>query len=185
MPFGSLWLPVVVSSIAVFVLSAIVHMVLRTHRADYKGLPNEGAVADVMRKGGLAPGYYVTPYCPDPKQMADPAVKERYDKGPVAMIAVVPNGLPRMGIHLTQWFLFCLLMSFVCAYIARHTLQPGADPMMVMRIIGAVAFVGYGLPALVNSIWHGIPWTNTVRMLMDGAVYALATGLTFRLLWPA
>lgn len=185
MPFGSLWLPVVVASVVVFFLSFLIHMVLRSHRADYKGLPNEDAVAEVMRKGGIAPGYYTIPYCPDPKQMADPAIQQRYEKGPVALIAVVPNGPPRMAGYLAQWFGFCLLTSFVCGYVARHTLQPGADPMMVLRITGTIAFVAHGFSALVDSIWRGIPWTNTVRNLIDGLVYALATGLTFRLLWPA
>ena len=44
MPFGSLWLPVVLSAVAVFVISAILHMVLKYHKRDYRGLPNEEAV---------------------------------------------------------------------------------------------------------------------------------------------
>src|SRR5258708_920215 len=50
MPFGSLWLPVVVSAVAVFIVSSIVHMVLRYHRADYKRLPDEDSVAAALRK---------------------------------------------------------------------------------------------------------------------------------------
>ncbi|MGH6690326.1 MAG: hypothetical protein ACREF4_06580 [Gammaproteobacteria bacterium] len=28
-------------------------------------------------------------------------------------------------------------------------------------------------------------WSNTARFVFDAAVYALLTGLTFRMLWPA
>ena len=48
-----------------------------------------------------------------------------------------------------------------------------------------MAFAAYSLSNVVDSIWKGQPWANTVRAVADGTVYALLTGLTFRLLWPA
>jgi len=185
MPFGSLWLPVLASAAAVFVASSLVHMVLRYHKADYRGLPNEEDVRAAMRKETLPPGYYVVPYCADPSQMKDPAVAKKYTEGPVAVIAVMQSALPRMGLYLGQWFGFCLLSSFVVGYVARHTLGAGADPLAVMRVTGSIAFAIYGLGALPDSIWRGIPWSNTGRSLIDAAIYALVTGLIFRLLWPA
>jgi hypothetical protein len=184
MPFGTLWLPCVVSAVAVFVASSIAHMVLKYHRADYRGLPDEEAFAEPMRKMGLAPGLYVHPHCPDPSKMKDPAVQARYAKGPVALIALLPSGMPRMGKLLGLWFGFCLLVSFVAAYVARHTLPLEADGLLVMRITGAVAFAGYGLGHLQDTIWHGQPVGNTVRGVIDAVVYAVLTGLVFRLLWP-
>jgi hypothetical protein len=86
---------------------------------------------------------------------------------------------------LTLWFFFSLFVSFVAAYVARHTLQPGADGLLVMRITGTVAFAGYGVSHVSDSIWKGQPWSNTMRDLLDAAIYAVLTGLTFRLLWPA
>ena len=74
MPFGSLWLPVVVSAVAVWIVSAIVHMVLRYHRADIKGLPDEESVAAALRKDAPAPGIYFIPHCADFSQLKDPAV---------------------------------------------------------------------------------------------------------------
>ena len=87
--------------------------------------------------------------------------------------------------HLALWFGFCVLVSFVAAYVARHTLQPGADGMLVMRITGTVAFAGYVASEVSDSIWKGQPWANTFRFLIDGIVYSVLTGLTFRLMWPA
>lgn len=184
MPFGSLWLPVVVSAVVVFLISSVLHMALKYHAADYKKLPNEEAVRDALGKGSLAPGLYQLPYCSHMKEMQDPAKKALYEKGPVGVITIIPNGLPAMGKYLGQWFVFVFFMSFTAAYIARHTLQPGADGMLVTRITGTVAFAGYGLTNVLDSIWKGQPWSNTGRSLLDGLIYAVATGATFCLLWP-
>src|SRR5690348_12659684 len=122
MPLGSLLLPGIVSAVAVFIASSIVHMVLRYHRADYRQLPDEESVAGSVRKAALGPGLYAMPYCTDMAQMKDPAFQKKYAEGPVALLTVLRNGPPNMGKHLAQWFLLCLLVSFVAAYIARHTL---------------------------------------------------------------
>ena len=184
MPFGSLWLPVVVSAVAVWLLSAVLHMALKYHRADYKRLPDEEAVAAALRKDSPPPGLYAVPWCLDAAAMKDPAVQERYRRGPVGLIALMKNGPPAMGRHLTLWFLFCLLVSFVASYVARHTLTPADPALLAMRVTGTVAFVGYGFGAFQDSIWHGIPWGNSIRALIDAAIYALVTGTVFWWLWP-
>src|SRR5258706_9336708 len=111
-------------------------------------------------------------------------MREKFDKGPVAMLSIHPKGQPNMGKHLGLWFGFTLLVSFTAAYVARHTLHPGDDGMLVMRITGTVAFAGYALSHVVDSIWKGQPWSNTLRSLVYGLVYAVLTGLVFRLMWP-
>jgi len=184
MPFGSLWIPVIVSAIVVFVASSILHMALKYHKADYKVLTNEDAVREAISRGNPSPGIYVTPHCTDMKQMKDPAMVDKYVKGPIAIMSILPKGAPNMGKHLSLWFGFCVLVSFVAAYVARHTLTPGADGMLVMRITGTVAFATYALSELSASIWKGQPWANTLRHAVDGLIYALLTGLTFRLMWP-
>jgi hypothetical protein len=184
MPFGSLWLPVLVSAVVVFVLSSIAHMALKHHKADYKRLPSEDAVAAALRP--IPPrGLYMLPYCEHSSAMKDPKFMKRYEEGPNALVTVLPNGAPQMGKLLLLWFGLCLLVSFVAAYIARHTLQPGEEGMTVMQITGAVAFTGYGIGPIQDAIWKGIPWSNSLRGIADAVVYAVATGFVFRLLWPA
>ncbi|HET6372955.1 MAG TPA: hypothetical protein VFG76_06595 [Candidatus Polarisedimenticolia bacterium] len=184
MPFGSLWLPVIVSAAVVFVASSILHMALKYHKADIKRLPNEDNVRDALGKGSPSPGLYFTPYCPGHKEMKEPATIARFEKGPVAVVTVMPNGAPKMGKLLGLWFGFSLLVSFVTGYVARHTLHYGDDGMLVMRITCTVAFAGYGLSHVSDSIWKGQPWGNTARALLDAAIYSVLTGLTFRLMWP-
>ena len=183
MPFGSLWIPVLASAAAVFVVSSILHMALRYHRADHRQLPGEDAIREALGKQKLAPGLYMTPYC-EMKEMSEPAMKEKFEKGPIAIVSVLPNGMPAMGKLLGLWFGFCVLVSFVAAYIARHTLNADTDGLTVMRITGTVAFAGYFLGNMSDSIWKAQPWSNTARFLIDGVSYAVVTGLTFKLLWP-
>jgi len=184
MPFGSLWIPVIVSAVVVFMGSSILHMVLKYHRADYKGLPSEDAVREALGKAGAAPGVYVTPHCEEMKQMQDPAMKAKYEKGPVAIITLLPNGQVVLAKHLSLWFAFILFVSFTAAYVARITLMPGMDGMLVMRVTGTVAFAAYGLSHVSDSIWKGQPWSNTARALLDSVIYSVLTGVTFRMLWP-
>ena len=184
MPFLSLWIPVLVSAVVVFVISSVLHMALTYHRADYKALPNEGAVRDALGKGSLPPGLYQLPYCASSKEMQDPAHKAKFEQGPVGVITIIANGMPAMPKYLAQWFMFCVLVSFIAAYVARHTLHFGGDGPLAMRVTGIVAFAAYGLTNVLDSIWKGQPWSNTARSLIDGVIYAAATGATFCLLWP-
>ena len=48
---GSLWLPIVLSAVLVFITSSIIHMVLKYHNRDYRKLPNEDAVRAAIRAG--------------------------------------------------------------------------------------------------------------------------------------
>lgn len=184
MPFGSLWLPGVVSAVAVFFLSSLLHMVLKYHKDDFRRLAGEDAVADALRRAAPAPGVYAIPYV-EPSQFKDPAVRKRFEDGPIAHIHIAPNGPPAMGRYLSQWFLFCLLTSFVTAYVARHTLTYRTPGLEILRITGVVSFVAYAFGYLQDSIWRAVPWSTALRGILDAVIYAVATGLVFRLLWPA
>ena len=41
---ASLWLPILLSAVAVFVASSLIHMLFKWHNRDYRKLPNEDAV---------------------------------------------------------------------------------------------------------------------------------------------
>lgn len=181
---GSLVVPIVVAAVFVFVVSSLIHMVLKWHKGDYRGLARESDAADALRGSVSGPGIYNLPYCSDMKEMGNADMKAKYDKGPVAMIVVLPNGMPAMGKLLGLWFVYSLLVSLFCAYIAGHTLAADAHYLAVFRIVGAVAFVGYSLPNMVDSIWKGFPWSATAKHMFDGLLYALVTAGVFGWLWP-
>jgi hypothetical protein len=116
--------------------------------------------------------------------MATPEMQEKLRQGPQGLLIVRPSGVPNMGKYLATWFGYCLLVSVFVAYIAGRALEPGIDYLEVFRIAGAVAFMAYGVGQIVDSIWHGFPWSNTARALVDGLVYALMTAGAFGWLWP-
>jgi len=181
---GDLWLPILVASVLVFIVSAIIHMVLKYHNKDYTRLPNEEAVRAAIRGGNPGPAQYVIPYCPDMKDMEKPEIKQKYLEGPVAVINLLRPGVPNMGKYLSQWFAYLLVVSLFIGYVASHSLPREATYLQVFRIVGAIGFLVYGLGQLPASIWMGKPWRITVKDMIDGLVYGLVTAGTFGWLWP-
>ena len=128
-PALTLWLPILVSAVFVFIVSSIIHMVLTYHRNDYKAVDAEDEVMDALRPCNISEGEYFIPYVNDPKQRETDEFKAKLEKGPVA-------------------------------------------------------FAGYGLAMMQNSIWYGRGWGNTVKSMFDGFIYALVTAGTIGWLWP-
>src|SRR5690606_15136055 len=106
-----LWLPILLSAVAVFIVSSIIHMVLQWHASDYRGLSNEGEVAAAIRAGSPGPGMYYLPHCKSMKDMGSAEMQEKFRQGPVAKIVLRGNGMPSMGASLLQWFVLCLVVS--------------------------------------------------------------------------
>jgi len=180
----SLWLPILLSAVAVFILSSILHMVLRYHWSDLKGLPDEPGVLEALRGFNIPPGDYHFPHAVDMKEMGSPEFTEKCKQGPLAFMTVLRPGVPSMVPQLTQWFIYTLVIGVFVAYIARITLPAGADYQLVSRVTGAVAFCGYSLALLQNSIWYKRNWAATLKSVFDGLLYALVTGGMFGWLWP-
>ena len=96
----SLWLPVLLSAVVVFVLSALVHMVLGYHANDLRKLPDEDAVADAIRKWNIPAGEYILPRPANMKDMNTPEFREKVKKGPGALLTVWEGRNPSMGANL-------------------------------------------------------------------------------------
>ena len=181
---ASLWLPIVLSAVIVFFASFIIHMVLTHHRNDCGKLPNEEAILEAMRREGMRPGFYAFPHHATPKDMGSPEMIEKYKKGPVGIMAVIPSGPPAMGKYLSVWFAYCVVISVFVAYLAGRTLSAGTEYLAVFRVAGTSAFLAYSMGQPVDSIWKGQPWSVTAKHVVDGLVYALLTAGTFGWLWP-
>jgi hypothetical protein len=181
-PVSSLWLPIVLSAVLVFVASSILHMVLPYHRSDYKALHSEDDVQTALRHFNIPRGDYMLP-APNPRAMRDPAFVEKMKRGPVALITVMPGDFA-MGGKLVQWFVFCLVVSLFAAYLAGLALAPGAPYLRVSQVASCAAFMGYGLGAVPPSIWYSKSWTTTIKTLIDALIYGFITGGALGWLWP-
>lgn len=183
-PILALWLPILVAAVIVFVVSSILHMVLPYHKGDYARLPNEDDVMEAMRKAGVKPGDYMMPCPSSMASLKDPAYLDKYAKGPVAAMTVMPGGTPTMGAQLAQWFVYSVVVGVFAAYIAGRALGPGAHYLAVFRFAGATAFIGYSLALWQDTIWYRKKTSTTIKNTIDGMIYGLVTGGTFGWLWP-
>jgi len=184
-PILSLWLPILLSAVIVFVVSSIIHMVLPYHRSDFGKLPDEDGVMDALREFNIPPGEYVMPCAGSPKEMKTPEFTAKLGKGPAAFMTVVPSGPPAMGRSLIEWFLYSVVVGILAAYVTGRALGPGAHYLAVFRFAGCTAFIGYAVALWQNSIWYRRAWSTTLKSTFDGLVYALLTAGTFGWLWPA
>jgi hypothetical protein len=178
----TLWMPIVLSAVFVFIVSSVIHMVLGYHASDYKSLPDEEQAMNKLRDLNIPPGHYAVPKAGSMKEFNSPEFQAKMAKGPNMFLSVRKPGMS-MGSSLLKWFGFLLLVNVFVAYVASHTISPGADYLTVHRVAGCVAFMGFGLGLFQDAIWEGKSWGATWKMLFDALVYALVTGGTFGWLW--
>ncbi len=180
----SLWLPILLSAIVVFIVSSFIHMVLPYHRTDFKKLPAEDEVMESLRKFNLPRGDYAVPCAGHPKVMRSPEYLDKLTKGPVIFMTVLKSGSQSMIGGLVLWFIYSVIVSIFAAYIASRAVGITASYLAVFRFIGATAFIGYSLALLQNSIWYKRNWCATLKSMFDGLIYALLTAGIFGWLWP-
>src|SRR5947209_17086939 len=180
----ALWLPIVVSSVLVFVVSSAIHMASPWHKSDYPKVPNEDRLRDALRPLAVPPGDYMVPRPASMQEMRSPEFLEKMKKGPVMMLTVIPNGPPSMTKSLVLWFLYSAVVGLFAAYVAGRALPAGASYLRVFQLVGAAAFLGYAVALWQMSIWYRRKWSTTVKATVDGLVYALLTAGTFGWLWP-
>ncbi len=183
-PVMSLWVPILLSAVIVFLASSLLHMVLPIHKNDLRRMSNEDAALDAFRRLNLPPGDYAVPMAGSMAAMKDPAFVEKMKKGPLVFMTVAPGGSVSMGQPLTLWFLYSVVVSVFAAYIAGRALEPGAHYLEVFRFAGATAFLGYSMALPQNSIWWRKNWGTTIKSMLDGLIYGLLTAGTFGWLWP-
>ena len=183
-PVMSLWLPIVLAAVLVFVASSIIHMMLGYHKSDYARTPNEEDLQASLRKFSIPPGDYMIPCAQSSAGMKDPKYLEMVKQGPTVVMTVFPSSAFNMGPTLVQWFVYCVAISAFAAYVTGRAVGPGASYLEVFRFAGASAFAGYALAHGQTSIWYKRKWSTTLKNTFDGLVYALLTAGAFGWLWP-
>src|SRR3989475_3209931 len=181
-PLVSLWLPILLSAVGVFLLSSVLHMFTGWHKSDYLKVPNEDRVMDTLRPLAIPPGDYMMPRPGSTEEMRSPAFVEKFKKGPVMMFTVMPGGTMAMGKNLAMWFLYSVVVGLFAAYVAWSALSPSAGYRDVFRFTGVTAFIGYSLALWQMSIWYRRAWLTTIKATVDGLIYALVTAGIFG--WP-
>ncbi len=181
----SLWLPILLSAVFVFLASSVIHMLLTYHFKDFKKAPNEDKLMDAIRNLNIPPGDYLVPCPSDPAERKAPAFQEKMKNGPSFLMTVWgSDAMSSMTQNLVLWFAYSIVIGIFSAYIAGRALAPGAHYLEVFRFVGFTAFTCYSVAKWQDSIWYKKSWGTTMRGTLDGLVYALLTAGTFGWLWP-
>lgn len=193
-----LWLPILVSTILVFVASAILWMALPLHKKDYTAPPSEEGIVGALKAQTFAPGMYSFPWCTGGhKGMKDPDFQARFRAGPWALL-IIPSSPPNFPRSLGLWFLNNLVLTTLIAYAAHAALGDSAAPaavqgalggagdhayLRVFRVVGSIALVAHAGMAAHDSIWKGLSFRHSFVKCLDGLIYALLTAGVFGWLW--
>lgn len=184
-PVTSLWLPILLSGLAIFLLSFVCWMLMRHHYGDFGAIPGEDGVIESLRASGAPAGQYRFPYCGTPEEMQDPDFQARYDAGPKGYLVLMPEGPFAMGAGMARTALFCLGIAFAVGYVATIALGAGAPRLDVFRLTATVTWLtccgahGWG------TIWMGRDPGQTLKDVADSLAYGLAVGGIFAWQWPA
>jgi hypothetical protein len=182
---SQLWLPILVSAVFVFVVSAVVHMLLPYHQDEWSPAPSQDALQAALR--GCPPGMYGFPMAENRKDRMSAEWMKRWMAGPTGWLTVMPVGGWSMGKSLGQSFALNVVISFFTAYVAGHALSMGAGAphyLAVFRVTGTIGFMTYGLAAAYECIWYGRPWRSFAFTAFDALLFGLVMGGAFGWLWP-
>jgi hypothetical protein len=182
----SSWLPILVAAVGVFVASFITHMVLPYHKSDMQRVPagKEDEILDALRRANLPPGDYAAPHAGGSAGMKDPAFIAKATKGPLAFFTVAPGAAPSMGPYLGLWFVYCVAVSGVSAYVVWRIFGAAASFNEVFKLACVLTFLSYAMALPAQSIWYRRSWATTLKSMFDGAIYGVVTGAAFGYLWP-
>ena len=180
----ALIVPLLISSVIVWIASSIIHMVLPWHKGDYARVPDEAALRAALRPLAIPPGDYMVPRPMATSELRSPEFLARVNEGPNLVVTVLPNEPWSMGRNLGLWFLYLIVVALFAGYVAGRALPAGTDYLQVFRFVGTTAFLGFAVALWQMSIWYRRAWSTTIKATVDGLLYALLTAGTFGWLWP-
>jgi hypothetical protein len=179
---GSLWLPILVSAVVVFLASNVMHMLLKFwHYPDYKRTDDDKPFVEGSR--GLKPGMYMFPRFD--YKTATPEEHAAWAAGPSGIMYIRNPAKFSFGKTLTLWFLYCIVAGIFTAYISHETMPVGTAFRQVLQVAGATATIFWAFGTNFSDvIWYGKPWPAAIKYAIDGLIYGLLTGAVFAWLWP-
>ena len=179
---AQLWLPIVVSAVLVFVLSALSHMLVPFRQREWGGLAGQGTIQEAVR--GVAPGLYVFPSPADHRERGEAEFMASWAKGPSGWISLVPPGPINMARNLGLSLLVNLLVSAMAGYVAIHALGGAPHYRAVFRLVGTIGVLAYAVGPLYEGIWFWKPWRSFAMGALEALAYGLIMAGTFGWLWP-
>ena len=180
-PLTTLWLPIVLSTVAVFIASNVMWMALPFwHRRDYGKLPDAKPILDGL--ADVPSGQYLAPHVNWSK--LPPEEREAMMRRPMVFLLVRNPAKFSFPSALVSYIIYTLGMTILIAYVAAASLPVGVPYLKVFQIVGTTGILAYSFGSVSDSIWYGKPWAVTVKSIIDGIIYGLLTAGFFGWLWP-
>lgn len=179
----ALWLPILLSASAVWIVSAIVWMALPHHKSDFIRLPDEDGFMDYIRKSGIKPGNYGFPDCHSSGAMKSEKVQKAWVEGPVGHLSIWKTPLT-MGDKMLATFVVYLVVSILIAYLARIAIPGTASFAKVFQVTATAGILAYCFSSIPSGIWWGAYKRTIAANFIDGVVCGVITGAIFAWLWP-
>ena len=174
-----LWLPIVLSTVALFFASFLSWMVFQFHRSDWLKLQNEDEFLQGARKCGVEPGNYMFPGCNTPEEMKSESHKQKWEAGPRGVMTVFTKTSMAQNLALT--FIYFLVANFCLAYLGTLALPLGAEFLRVFRFMSTAALLVYLTAIVSHAIWFRV---RIVGHVIDSVIFALIVGVIFAAMWP-
>lgn len=175
----SLWIPIVVATVALFFASFLSWMVLQLHRKDWVKLAKEDQFMQAVRDCEIPIGSYMFPGCGSAEEMKSEVYTKKWETGPCGVLSVYPR--ISMGKNLSLTFLYFLAINFCLAYLATLALQPGAEFMTVFRFVSTAGVMTFLAAIVQHSIWFHC---RIVGHVVESIAYAAISGSIFAAMWP-
>ncbi len=178
----TLWLPILLSTAAIFFCSFLSWMVFHLHQKDWQKLEHEDALMETIREIDPADGNYMFPGTDHPKEMQDEAYLAKYKAGPRGIMTLLPEANMGRNLGLTILYFFVCCCTF--AYLADFALQPGtgrADFITVFRFVATVALFTFSAAVVQHAIWFRM---RVIGHIIESIAYSLIAGAIFAALWP-
>ncbi|MDX1625483.1 MAG: hypothetical protein R3323_03115 [Wenzhouxiangellaceae bacterium] len=178
----TLWLPIVVTTIVLFLASFLFWAVSPHHKPDVRKWPDEDRLLAFIRESGAEPGQYVFPLI-QPEEMKQDAAQRRYREGPWGQI-VLWSSQPNMPMNMVKTVLLFLVVTVLVAYLGALALPAGASFGDVFQVVGTAAILAHTTGGMLNEIWFSKPLRAKITNALDGIAYGVLTGVIFGWLWP-
>ncbi len=175
-----LWLPILVSGVALHFSSTLAWMALPHHKKDWVKLDDEDAFLKAVKDLGVKPGQYIFPGCASPEEMKSDAFKRKVESGPAGTLSVWGSKM-NMGKNIGLTVLFFLVSSLLIGYLSTLALEPGASFREVFRFVSTAGVLTFCCAGIPNAIWFK---KRHLLDVLDGVAYAVVCGLVFAALWP-
>lgn len=186
---SQLWLPIVVSAVAVWIAGAVIWMAMPHHKKDMLELPNRTEAIEKIRSLGLPPGNYMFPAGGCSKEtMKDPEVQRCWKEGPLGYISLWKTP-PKMGGNMIGTFCVHVVVSVLVGYLAWVTIGGGAAGLAglgaepgfgrIFQVAGTAGILAYAFSHVPNGLWFGASKRAIAMNIVDGVVYGLIMGAVF------